>query len=163
MLRVSIRAAYSALACRSHTCRSDLRRSTARAAILNKPAHLVASHCSLHCVIWHNVGSPESVAVGPTPRDGRSRVLHDRRLGATSRAQRGFSHPNGDHGRTAKGRRPYSVGARLPPSSDGAKIAESATFSCVLARQVHENVALSPIFDFTGQFWPNVPKISGET
>jgi len=44
-------------------------------------------------------------------------------LGATSRAQRGFSHPNGDHGANGGGRRPSSVGARLPPPSDGAKIA----------------------------------------
>jgi len=40
---------------------------------------------------------------GPLLGDGRSRVLHDRRLGAASRAQRGSSHPNGDHGWPAEG------------------------------------------------------------
>src|SRR5215475_9049104 len=76
-------------------------------------AHLVASPCSLRYVSCRNAaspGSPESVVVGPTPGDGRPRVLHDRRLGAASRAQRGSSHPNGDHG--ANGRRARGVFGR---------------------------------------------------
>src|SRR5215475_12588592 len=48
-------------------------------------------------------------------------------------------------GRTAKGRRPYSVGARLPASSDGAKITKSATPACTLGFKLHADVSQTAI------------------
>ena len=87
-------------------------------------AHLVAS--PFRYVTYHAVtlGRLSRLRSGPLLAMDAHACPHDRRLGATSRAQRGFSHLNGDHGATGEGRRVYSVGARLPASGDGATIAE---------------------------------------
>src|SRR5215475_506948 len=92
----------------------------------DRGAHLVAGLCSLHYVSCRNAGLPEWLRSGPLlAMDAHvcSMIAVWVQLAALSAV---FRTQTAIMGRTARGRRPYSVGARLPPSSDGAKIAESS-------------------------------------